>query len=114
MTQAIDPIKLKAAAEHLEWVLRQYPESEEVQSMLQGLLPLIEDAKSGKIKEPIERVPFGYRFSEGAFRPYKDPDVGHAYAVFATEMEGGLSDAGREIEAYIKAKKAAMQGGVAR
>jgi hypothetical protein len=25
MTQAIDPVKLKAAAEHLEWVLRQYP-----------------------------------------------------------------------------------------
>jgi hypothetical protein len=26
MTQAIDPIKVKAAAEHLEWILNQYPD----------------------------------------------------------------------------------------
>ena len=32
MTQTIDPIKLKAAAEHLEWVLKQYPYSGDVQA----------------------------------------------------------------------------------
>ena len=41
MTQIIDPIKLKAAAEHLEWVLQQYPDSEDVQSLLQALQPLM-------------------------------------------------------------------------
>ena len=42
MAQTINPVKLKAAAEHLEWVLQQYPESEEVQSLLRSLAPLME------------------------------------------------------------------------
>lgn len=56
MTQAIDPIKLKAAAEHLEWVLRQYPDSEDVQSLLRSLTPLIEDAKAGRVLEPLDGI----------------------------------------------------------
>jgi hypothetical protein len=39
MVQAIDPIKVKAAAEHLEWVLNQYPYEPVVQGMSRGLLP---------------------------------------------------------------------------
>jgi hypothetical protein len=39
MTQAIDPIKVKAAAEHLEWILNQYPNEPAVQGMLRDLLP---------------------------------------------------------------------------
>lgn len=31
MAQAIDPIRLKSAAEHLEWVLKQHPDAENVQ-----------------------------------------------------------------------------------
>jgi hypothetical protein len=31
MTQQIDPVKLKAAAEHLEWVCQQYPDNDDVQ-----------------------------------------------------------------------------------
>lgn len=109
MTQTIDPIKLKAAAEHLEWVLRQYPQSEDVQALLHGLLPLIEDAKAEKINEPVERIPFGHNYADGIYIPYKNPSVGSAYADFATEMQGGLSDAGIEIEAYIKNKKTSMR-----
>jgi hypothetical protein len=110
MTQTIDPIKLKAAAEHLEWVLQQYPDSEDVQGLLEGLLPLIREAKAGRIHAAADQIPFAYRFADGAYVPYRNPNVGGAYADFATQMAGGVSDAGLEIEAYIKAKKAAMQG----
>jgi hypothetical protein len=70
MTQAIDPIKLKAAAEHLEWVLKQYPDDAVVQGMLHGLWSLIEGAKTGRILELVEKSPFGYNFSDGTYAPY--------------------------------------------
>lgn len=92
MTQTIDPIKLKAAAEHLEWVLRQYPESEDVQGLLIGLLPLIERAKVGSIRAPAERIPFEYNFGDGLYRPYRSPSVDSAYSEFVTEMRGGLTE----------------------
>lgn len=60
----IDPIKLKAAAERLEWVLEQYPDEPIVQNMLEGLRPLIKGAKAGEVKEAVESIPFGYSFSE--------------------------------------------------
>lgn len=47
MTQAINPAKLTIAVEHMEWVLQRYSDSEEVQGLLAGLTPLIEDAKEG-------------------------------------------------------------------
>lgn len=113
MTKTIDPIKLKAAAEHLEWVLRQYPGDEHVQALLEGLLPLIEEAKAQRISESLDTIPFAYNFADGTYVPYKNPSVGDAYAAFATQMAGGVSDAGLEIEAYIRAKKASMGGGSA-
>jgi gamma-glutamyl-gamma-aminobutyrate hydrolase PuuD len=108
MTQAIDPIKLKAAAEHLEWVLKQYPDSEDVQSLLRALLPLVEDAKACKVLEPVDSmdIPGAYNFSDGVYEPYKDPDVGTAYARFSIEMRGGLTEQDKkrraEMEAYRK------------
>lgn len=105
-TMTIDPIKLKAAAEHLEWVLKQYPDEPTVQGMLEGLRPLIEDAKAGKVKDPVERIPFGYDFSEGIYRSYTDPDVEKAYVDFKAEMRGGLTEQEKrqisEMEAYRK------------
>src|SRR3546814_3929079 len=91
MTQAIDPIKLKAAAEHLEWVLKQYPDSEDVQGLLHALLPMLEEAKAMMVKEPVERrsIPGGYNFGEGLYAPYGDPNVEEAYVGFSTEMRGG-------------------------
>lgn len=102
MPQAIDPVKLKAAAEHLEWVLRQYPDSEDVQGLLSGLLPLIEDAKAGRINNPVEKIPFAYSFSDGVYIPYSDPDVEGAYYEFAAEMRGGRSEQERRIIARVK------------
>lgn len=110
MTRTIDPIKLKAAAEHLEWVLRQYPEDEHVQALLEGLLPLIEEAKAQRISESLDRIPFAYNFADGAYVPYKNPNVGDAYARFVTEMGGGESEIDDEILAYIKNKKAEITG----
>lgn len=94
-TRAIDPVKLKAAAEHLEWVLLQYPESEDVQSLLRALMPLIEDAKVDRVQAPVDSmmdIPGAYNFSDGRYVPYRTPDVGEAYAIFMAEMEGGLSE----------------------
>ena len=105
MPQTIDPIKLKAAAEHLEWVLQQYPDSEDVQALFEGLLPLIEAAKAGNVAAPLDRIPFAYNFADGAYVPFNSPSVGSAYADFATQLAGGLSDAGAEVETYIRARK---------
>lgn len=113
MTQTIDPAKLKAAAEHLEWVLRQYPDSEDVQGMLHGLLPLIEDAKAGRIQEPIDRrdIPFAYNFGDGAYTFYRNPDVGGAYARFATEIKGGLTEQEKQLLADTDALRKEVHEG---
>lgn len=77
MSQAIDPLRLKAAAEHLEWVLHQYPDSEEVQGLLRALTPLIEDAKAGRIEAPIDsgKVAGAYQNADGVYTQYRDPSV---------------------------------------
>lgn len=94
MTQTIDPVKLKAAAEHLEWVLKQYPDSEDVQGLYHALLPLIEGAKAERVQDPLGRqdIPCGYNFADGIYRPYTDPNVDEAYVRFSIEMRGGLSE----------------------
>lgn len=93
MTQTIDPIKLKAAAEHLEWVLEQYPDEPVVHGLLESLSPLIEDAKAALIKAPIYSggVPGAYGNADGVYVPFKDPSVGDAYAKFKVELGGGLT-----------------------
>ena len=110
MTQTIDPEKLKAAAAHLEWVLHQYPESEDVKNLLRALLPLIEAAKAGSVKFPIDRVqiPGAYNFADCLYIPYNNPSVGGAYAQFITEMEGGTTELDNQILSYIKDRFAAV------
>lgn len=106
MTQAIDPGKLKAAAEHLEWVLRQYPNESVVQGLLKSLLPLIEDAKALRIDQPVarEEVPGAYNFGDGAYSLYTEPSVDDAYTKFRIELRGGLTEQEKqqiaEMEAY--------------
>ncbi|WP_431110195.1 hypothetical protein [Variovorax paradoxus] len=104
MTQAIDPVKLKAAAEHLEWVLQQYPGVSDVSHLYDALRPLIEDAKNGRVSRPIDRqeMPCRYLKSEGVYRPYENPDVEGAYVCFSIEMEGGLTEEDREINSIIE------------
>jgi hypothetical protein len=94
MTQTINPEKLKAAPEHLEWALRQYPNESTVQALLHSLLPLIENAKAGRVLEPVDRgdILSGYSFGDGVYRPYTDPNVEDAYVAFRIEMRGGLTD----------------------
>lgn len=94
MTKTIDPDKLKAAAEHLEWVLSRYPDSDDVQGLLHALLPLIEDAKAERVHEALVRqdIPCSYNFANGVYRPYTDPNVDEAYVRFSIEIRGGLSE----------------------
>jgi hypothetical protein len=116
MTQIINAVKLKAAAEHLEWVLNQYPNEPAVYNMLIGLLPLIEDAKAGKILVPVtdeQNIPFRWAVSaEGLYRDYKDPNIERAYVTFAIEMEGGLTEADKHRLARIEEiQKSVRTGG---
>lgn len=107
MTQTIDPVKLKAAAEHLELVLKQYPDSEDVQSLLQSLTPMIEDAKAGRVLAPVGGmdIPGAWNFGGGRYIPYNDPSVGEAYTQFIIEMRGGQSEEDKELIAYLEAKR---------
>lgn len=115
MNQTIDVEKLKAAAEHFEWVLNQYPDEPAVQGMLSSLLPLIESAKAGRVLVPItdrHDIPFRWAVSaEGLYRGYKDPDVEGAYVTFAIEMEGGLTDQEQRILADMEAQRKAILDG---
>lgn len=105
MNQAIDPVKLKATAEHLEWVLQQYPDSDDVQSLLHSLTPLIENAKAGKIQETRDRIPGSWNFSDGRYIPYQNPSVDSAFSDFAIEMRGGWTDEERQLIAELQAKR---------
>ena len=111
MTKAIDPVKLKAAAEHLEWVLKQYPDNERVQGLLHGLLPLIEGAKAGRIKEPVGHIPFGYNFADGVYIPYDNPNIEDAYYEFAAEMRGGRDEQEKQLIAKLEAMRQARKVG---
>ena len=106
MTQKIDPARLKAAAEHLEWVCQQYPDEERVQSLLQDLRPMIEDAKAGRVLEPMTDwygIPYRWAMSgERHFDAYREPNVESAYGEFADEMAGGLTEDDREINAILE------------
>jgi hypothetical protein len=105
MAQKIDPIKLKASAEHLEWVLKQYPDSDDVKNLLSALLPLLEDAKAGRIREPVDskNIPGSYNFADGAYESYSNPDIGDAYSAFRVEMRGGLTEQDKKALARMQA-----------
>lgn len=109
----IDKTKLKAAAEHLEWVLKQYPDSEDVQGLLRSLTSLIEDAKAGSLREPMDsmKIPGAWNFSDGRYIPYDKPNVDSAYVAFSIEMRGGLSEEEKEINARMDAMRKAMNDG---
>ena len=53
MSRHINPVKPKAGAEPLEWVLRPSPEGESVQALFQDPQPMNEDAKTGRVLVPI-------------------------------------------------------------
>ncbi len=109
MTQKIDPVKLKAAAEHLEWVCQQYPGEERVQGLLESMRSLIDAAKTGNVAQPFadeHRFPAQWAvFSEGIYRDYRDPNVEGAYGDFTDELRGGLTEDDKEIDAFIEQLK---------
>lgn len=107
MTQAIDPVKLKAAAEHLEWVLQQYPNNSDVQGLLQSLTPLIEDAKAGRVLVPVDKVPCAYNFADGMYVPYDKPSIEDAYYEFAAQLRGGRDEQELRIIAAVEADRRA-------
>ncbi|AND67706.1 hypothetical protein ATSB10_02520 [Dyella thiooxydans] len=108
MAQTIDPIRLKSAAEHLEWALKQYPDSADVQSLLRALTPLLDDAKAGRVLEPVDRwdIPGTYNFADGRYIDFSDPSVDGAFVRFSIEMRGGLTEQEKRIHARMDAMRA--------
>ena len=103
MTQSIDQVRLRAAAEHLERVFGHYPEHAQVQGVCDALALLISDAKAGRIHEPLDlrEIPGGWHLAEGTFRDLRDPNVEQAYGALATELQGGWSDRERRLLARM-------------
>lgn len=99
MTQSVDVARLRAAAEHLERVLGQYPDHSQVQGLLDALRPLIADAKGGLVRASLDLrdIPGGWHLAEGTFRDLRDPNVESAYGDFSTELQGGWSDREKAI-----------------
>lgn len=112
MPQPVDPIKLKASAEHLEWVLNQYPQSDDVQALYRALLPLIEKAKAGDVVEAVDgqRIPGAWNFGEGRYIAFQSPSVDSAYADFATELEGGWTPEEKEVISQLGAERKKLEG----
>lgn len=112
MTQTIDPVKLKAAAEHLEWVLRQYPDSDDVQSLLRSLTPLIKAAKAANVFVPMDRrdIPSAWNFSDGRYIPFDNPSVDGAYYDFAAEMRGGRTEEEKQLTVHLEAMRKKFEG----
>lgn len=108
MPQTIDPTNLKEAAEYLEWVLKQYPDSEDVQSLLRALTPLLDDAKAGRVLEPVDRrdIPGAYNFADGRYIDFSDPDVDGAFVRFSIEMRGGLTEQEKRINVCMDTMRA--------
>ena len=106
MMQSVDEVRLRAAAEHLERALRQYPDHAQVQGLLDALAPLIADAKAGLIREPFDLrdIPGGWHLAEGTFRDLRDPNVESAYGDFSTELQGDWSDREKALLTKMREK----------
>lgn len=115
MSESVEPIKLRAAAEHLEWVLNQYPDSDDLQSLLRALAPLMEDVKAGRVVASVVSadVPGSWNFGDGRYMSYENPNVDAAYSAFADEMGGGRSDEQNESIAELDAMWKAIDGSFA-
>jgi len=88
----MDQARLVKAAEGLEKVLLQYAAiTPEVDNLYNALSKLIDDARTGKILDPVEwrDIPGAYSFTEGGLRKYASLET--AYAEFKIEATGGES-----------------------
>lgn len=105
MAQQIDPIKLREAAEHLEWVLHQYRGHDVPQTLLHSLADLLDAAKLGRINAPINdlEIPGSYEFGDRQFSDFKDPSIDDAYAKFGVELRGGLTEEEKRFYAEMSA-----------
>ena len=99
MTNSIDQLRLRAAAEQLEVALLQHADDAYARALLQSFAPLLEAAKAERLREAIDQhdVPGAYNFGDGRFSGLQAPNVDDAYAAFATELAGGLSGRERQI-----------------
>jgi len=73
--QAIAPAKQKASAEDLEKVLLQHADKPAAQQLLIAMIELIGDAKAGRVRTPLDTVPCGRAFADGAFADLRNADV---------------------------------------
>lgn len=105
MSQAIDPAQLKANAEDLEQALLQHADKPAAQQLLIAMLDLICDAKAGRVRTPLDSVPCGRAFADGAFAGLKDPDVDEFYVAFSVQLRGGISPEDRQDIDWLNASR---------
>lgn len=103
MTQSFDQDQLRSAADRFQSVAAQYPDVASVQALLDALLPLLRDARAGRILEPLDprEIPGGWHLAEGTFRDLRDPNVEQAYGDLSTALQGGWSDQEKRLLAKI-------------
>lgn len=106
MAQAIDKAQLRAAAEHLDWVLSCYPDQEKVQNLRASFTPLIERAKSGLITEPQDRDDFPARWAlaERVYADFESPSVEEALVAFSVELRGAPTDREKRLIAELETR----------
>ncbi len=107
MTQTIDPAKLKAAAEHLEWTLKQHLDNQDVKGLLEELTPLLQAAKSQQVSETLDRwqIPGAKEFADGSFIGFDDPNIEEAYYDFSAELRGGRTEQELQLIAQIESMR---------
>lgn len=106
MTQSIDQARLRAAAEHLDWVLSCYPDDEDVKRLRGGFASLIEQAKAGLITEPRDRseFPARYALAEGTYADLENPSVEEALVAFSIDLRGGLAEREKRLVAELESR----------
>lgn len=89
--------ELKKSAIKLESILEQYGKTvSSARKCLGHLKPYIDDAKAGRMVQPVDTIPCGYTFHEGELRGYSDLE--NAYSEFSCLARGDDID---EIERII-------------
>ncbi len=57
------------------------------------------------------KVPGAYSFSDGLYVPFRNPDVGEAYARFVTELEGGITKEEEDLLREVDVLKESVRDG---
>lgn len=102
----MDQALIRKTAEDLEIVLNKYCDVDKEAGYLKNMMmPFINDAKEGKITNPVEwrKVPGDILFDEGSLRQFRDLES--AYANFKLKITGETEEERKEGLAIFEENK---------